>query len=308
MRKAFVRALSEEAKKNKKIILLTGDLGFNVLEEFRDLFPERFLNLGVAEANLVTVAAGLATTGYIPFVYSIATFMSMRPFEQIRSDVSLQNLNVKIVGVGGGLSYTKAGPTHHSMEDISLMRNLSNMTILAPFDQDETYTATKRMVKHKGPVYLRVGRNPDQTLKNVKEKFEIGKARQLISGSKVAICFTGSQISQSLEVVKILKQKGIDPSLYSFSTIQPIDKKNLSLIAKNHPFIFTVEEHRVSGGFGTAVLEELNKMNFTKNIFTPFGLSNSFTSISSEYENLLKLNNMMPNQIARVILSHINKK
>lgn len=308
MRKAFVRALSEEAKKNKKIILLTGDLGFNVLEEFRDLFPDRFLNLGVAEANLVTVAAGLATTGYIPFVYSIATFMSMRPFEQIRNDVSLQNLNVKIVGVGGGFSYTKAGPTHHSMEDIALMRSLPNMTIVAPFDQDETYTATKSIVKHNGPVYLRIGRNPEQTLKNIKDKFEIGRARQLISGSKAAICITGSQIGQALEVVKLLKQKGINPSLYAFSTIQPIDNKTLSLIAKKHPFIFTLEEHRVSGGFGTAILEELNKMKLTKNIFVPFGLNNSFTYISSEYENLLKFNNMMPNQIARAILSHINKK
>src|SRR5260221_12754810 len=113
MRKAFVHALTESAKKDTRIFLITGDLGFNILAPFKELFPDRCLNIGVAEANLMTVAAGLATTGFIPFVYSIATFASMRAFEQIRNDISLQNLNVKIIGVGGGLAYTKAGPTHH---------------------------------------------------------------------------------------------------------------------------------------------------------------------------------------------------
>ena len=235
MRKAFVKAMCEVAQKDKRIMLLTGDLGFNILEEFKYAFPERFLNIGVAEANLVTVAAGLSTTGYTPFIYSIATFMTMRPFEQIRNDISLQKLNVKIVGVGGGLSYTKAGPTHHSVEDIALMRMLPDMVIVAPFDQDETYAATKVIARYRGPVYLRIGRNPEMTIPLQKRKFVLGKGMQIRQGKEIALLITGSQIVHALEAVSQLERKNIFPSLYVLNSqssrhdINPFDCWKVSL-------------------------------------------------------------------------------
>jgi transketolase len=305
VRKAFVKALCREAYRNPKIILITGDLGYNVLEPFREKFPNRFLNTGVAEANLVNLAAGLSTMGFIPFVYSIATFMSMRPFEQIRNNVSLQNLNVKIVGIGGGLAYTKAGPTHHSMEDIALMRLLPNITIIAPSDSDTAYQATKAIVRHEGPVYLRLERNP-QVLNYLKpETFHIERGRQIVKGEKIAILATGTKVELALRIASILEKRKLRPSVFSFSTIQPLDKITLNKIFKKHSFIATVEEHRTSGGFGSAVEEfavgkGLNKVRLAK-----FGLKNFFSEASGNYEALLKLHDFTPEAIARSIYAKV---
>lgn len=304
MRQAFVKGLCEAAKKDKRIFLMTGDLGFNILEPFRDQFPERFLNIGVAEANLMTVAAGLSTTGFIPFVYSIATFASMRPFEQIRNDIALQNLNVKIVGVGGGLAYTKAGPTHHSMEDIALMRTLPNMTIVAPCNQDETYQATKAIAKHKGPVYLRIERNPDEPTRSVTSQFQIGKGEIVKKGRGIALLSTGTKLSNALDVASLLKKHGINPSVYAFPTIKPLDKDLLLQIVENHYLIATIEEHRISGGFGTAVAEFITNPKISKPTeLVRFGLKDTFTSISADYQTMLKYHEFLPGQIAKKLLA-----
>ncbi len=309
MRKAFVKALCEVAQKDKRIMLLTGDLGFNILEEFKYAFPERFLNIGVAEANLVTVAAGLSTTGYTPFIYSIATFMTMRPFEQIRNDVSLQKLNVKIVGVGGGLSYTKAGPTHHSMEDIALMRMLPDMVIVAPFDQDETYAATKVIARYRGPVYLRIGRNPEMTVPLRKRKFVLGKGMRIRKGKEIALLITGPQIVHALEAVSQLERKNIFPSLYVFSTINPLDTTLIRSIVRKYPFLCTLEEHRINGGFGTAVLETVNDswINPFPNVLR-LGLKNQFTPLSAEYNTLLNYHGITPEKIASAVYTFMKNK
>src|SRR4030042_5120910 len=175
MRAAFIRGLIKAADADPRGILMTGDLGYRFLEPFARKFPDRFLNIGVAEANLVTVAAGLSTTGYIPFIYSIATFASIRAYEQIRIDIAMQKLNVKIVGVGAGLAYNKAGPTHHSMEDVGLMRLLPDMTIISPIDIYETEAATAEIARHKGPIYLRLERNPKEPFYHKLPDFRIGK-------------------------------------------------------------------------------------------------------------------------------------
>jgi len=304
MRKAFIKALCEAAKKDKRIVLLTGDLGFNVLEEFQNRFPERFFNIGVAEANLVTVAAGLSTVGFHPFIYSIATFITMRPFEQIRNDVSLQNLNVKIVGIGGGLSYTKAGPTHHSMEDIALMRTLGNISIIAPFDQEETYLSTSAITKHEGPAYLRIGRNPEITIQNKKRSFILGKGIQAIQGDAFALCITGATISIALETIKLLKKKNIQPSLYIFSTIKPIDVSLLKKIAKEYKVIYTLEDHRIDGGFGSEVRDVIDNQLLSRKIpVIKMGLKNTFSQISADYDELLEHHELTPQQIVKQILS-----
>lgn len=306
MRKAFVAAISELAKNDEKIFLVTGDLGYRFLDGFAQQFPKRFLNIGVAEANLITFAAGLSSLGFIPFVYSIATFATMRPFEQIRNDVSLQNLNVKIVGIGGGLAYTKAGPTHHSMEDIALMRTLPNMTIIAPSDPDETFQAVKSIVKFKGPVYLRLERNPDSKKIIKQKKFIIGKARLILKGKEIAIITTGVKLYTALEVNKLLQNNKIYCSVISFPTIQPLDRKMIKQIIQNHNYIFTIEEHRKTGGLGSAISEFLAEIQQKNISFLRFGLTDSYSPISASYNELLKYHKLTPEQISRVILNKIS--
>lgn len=258
MRQAFIRALVEAARTDKRIFLLTGDLGYRFLEPFRDAYPDRFLNVGVAEANLVTVAAGLATTGYIPVVYSIATFMTMRPYEQIRNDIALQGLNVKLVGVGGGLAYSLAGPTHHSLEDVALMRTLGTMAIVAPGSPAEAYGATKALLAYDGGAYLRLERNPESP-PDAPADFTLGKARYVARGKRVALVFTGTKQSFTERVADLLRAKNINPTIAAFPTIHPLDQRTVLALGRDHELLVTIEEHRTSGGFGSAVLETLTE-------------------------------------------------
>ncbi len=309
MRKAFIKALCEIAKKDERVVLLTGDLGFNVLEPFKEHFPDRFFNIGVAEANLVTVAAGLATAGYIPLTYSIATFMSMRPFEQIRNMVSLQNLNVKIIAVGAGISYTKAGPTHHAIEDISLMRSLPNMTIIAPSDQKETYQATKAMLAYSGPVYFRIGRNPADSIVIPESTFIIGRARLLQKGEKIALLATGNQVEIAFQVAKILKQLNIQASIYSFPTVKPLDKQTLSEIYSSHVVIATLEDHSITGGFGSAICEDVYEEPLAVYpSIVRFGFKPGYSKLSASYSKMIEEYSFSPYQIAERILQIMMKQ
>jgi transketolase len=301
MRQAFVRALCEEARQNKKVFLITGDLGFRILEPFAEEFPDRFLNIGVAEANMVTVAAGLASTGYIPFVYSIATFASMRPFEQIRNDVCLQNLNVKIVGIGGGLAYTKAGPTHHSMEDIGLMRLLPNMTIIAPQDPHQAYAATHAIIKQQGPTYFRLERNPSAAVK--KTLFKFGKGIVIEEGAEIALLATGVQVYTAIEVATQLKKNGVKAGVYAFPTIQPMDKKLLETLSRKYKLLVSIEEHRIDGGFGSCIAEFISSSKNKPHLFR-FGFGNSFTSVSTDYPSMIEYHGLSSKQIVSNILQY----
>lgn len=302
MRKAFIKALCEAAKVDKKIMLLTGDLGFNVLEPFKEAFPDRFMNVGVAEANLATVAAGLASVGFKPFIYSIATFVSMRPFEQIRNDIALHKMNVKIVGVGGGLAYTKAGPTHHSMEDIALMRTLPDMTIISPSNPMDAYLATKALLHSSSPAYLRIERTAEIDIPYEVKSFAIGKAQLVLQGTDIVIVTTGSKLATGYTVSKQLHKKGISAGLYQFSTVCPLDASLLRKLAKQFPLIVTIEEHRIDGGFGSAVGEELLKISDRKAQLLKYGLRNTFTPFSSDYTSLLRFHSLLPEQITKMIL------
>jgi transketolase len=311
MRAAFIRGLISAASKNPKIFLITGDLGYRYLEPFAQRFPDRFLNIGVSEANMVTVAAGLSTTGYVPFIYSIATFASMRAFEQIRTDVSLQNLNVKIVGIGAGLAYTKAGPTHHSMEDIALMRMLPNMKIIAPIDPLETESATMAIAADRGPCYFRLEHNPRESYFRRVPIFRIGKGYRISgsadtadSGGDVAILFTGTKLDLANGTALLLRKKNISVSLFGFPSVHPLDATYLRTIAKKFPVIAILEEHRTSGGFGTAVGEFFMETDISVKLVR-IGLRNDFSTVSSGYEQLLKHHGMVPRIIAGKVVGRI---
>jgi len=257
MRNAFINTLTKLARKDKRIYLLTGDLGFSVLEIFARKFPKRFINCGVAEQNMMGVAAGLALSGKKPYVYSIIPFVTMRCFEQIRNDVCYQNLDVKIVGVGSGLAYGPLGATHYATEDIAILRALPNMTILSPADPIEARELTLKSYQTKNPTYLRLNKSGEKILYEKKPEIEIGKPIVLREGEKGVIIATGILLELGINVIEKLKEKGYNFKLISLPTLKPIDKEALLKELADSQLIFTLEEHSVIGGLGGAISEIL---------------------------------------------------
>lgn len=306
MRNAFIETLEEEAGKNKNIILLTGDLGFTVFERFMKKFPDRFINMGVAEANMIGVATGLSLTGKIPFVYSIAPFITLRPLEQIRNDVCMHKANVKIVGVGAGLSYSHAGPTHHSNEDIGVLRTLPNITLVSPADPVETKLATREIIKIKGPCYLRLGKKGEQKIYKKIPKFSLGKAIIIKRGTKVALICTGSITYNVIAAAKILHEKNIHPTIISMHTIYPLDQDLLKKIVKTHKIVITVEEHSVVGGLGSAVSEFLAESVQKDFIFKRVGIPKGFCFIVGDHNYLLNYYSLSPEKLAKTVTQVIS--
>src|SRR5260370_5765307 len=221
MRTSFIDTLCAQAAADERIWLLTGDLGYSVLERFADTFPNRYVNVGVAEQNLAGVAAGLARCGKIPFIYSIANFPTLRCLEQIRNDICYHEGNVKIVAVGGGLTYGAQGYTHHGVEDLAILRALPGMTVLAPGDPVETRLATKAVLDWPGPCYLRLGKAKEPVVHQTEPAFEIGRAITVRTGWDVTLISTGGMLHETLEVANRLKQQGIAGRALSRPTVKP---------------------------------------------------------------------------------------
>jgi transketolase len=259
VRDAYFTALAELAAGDDRIWALTGDLGIGLFDEFERVAPGRYLNVGIAEQNLVGVAAGLAYAGKLPFAYSIAPFMTSRPHDQIRVDVALPAANVKLVGVGGGVAYGTLGPTHHAIEDVALMRCLPNMTVLTPADPGEAYRATLAAAAHPGPVYLRLGKNGEPRALPAGAEFAIGRALRLSVGDDVAILSAGAILPEAQRAAALLEARGVRVSLTHFGTVKTLDRAAVAEAAATGSVV-TVEEHTVIGGFGGAVAEAMAEL------------------------------------------------
>lgn len=257
MRTAFINTLTELAEKDESIYLLTGDLGFSVFEDFAKRFPKRFVNCGVAEQNMMGVAAGLALSGKKVYVYSIVPFVTLRCLEQIKNDVCYQNLDVKIIGMGGGLTYGSLGATHHAIEDIAVLRALPNMTVLCPADPAETEELLLKSYQTKNPTYIRLAKSKEKSLYNTKPKLEIGKPSVLKEGRDGALISTGIQVVLCMEVVEKLKEAGLNFKLISLHTLKPINRESLLKEIIEIKKIFVLEEHSIIGGLGSIVAEIL---------------------------------------------------
>ena len=260
MRTAFIKTLIGLAEKNERIFLLTGDLGFSVLEEFKEKFHGRFINAGIAEANMIGVAAGLALTGKLVYVYSIVPFVTLRCLEQIRNDICYQRLNVRIIGIGGGLSYGTAGGSHYSLEDIAIMRAMPDLAVVAPGDPLETESLIKESINYDGPLYIRLGKGRDPEVHKKIKSFKIGKGILIKPGKDIGIISTGNILFNSLKSAELLLESKIDPAVLSMHTVKPIDRIGLARFVKGKKAVFTVEEHDVDGGLGSAVAEVLSEM------------------------------------------------
>lgn len=247
MRRAFADVLMKIAENNPRVVFLTGDLGYEVFDEFRDTFGPRYVNVGVAEAQLVCCAAGLAKEGWKPIVYSIGSFMTGRPFEQLRVSVSYPNLPVVVVGAGAGYTYADSGVTHHAAEDFALMSTLPNMTVVAPGDPGEVTDLMPQLVDLTGPSYIRIGRFGEPSYSALSPT-KLGKARLVREGYDVAVVTTGDVASVAVEAVDRLVSTGIQPSLFQLHTVKPLDTSELARIFEPYHTLVVVEEHIPSGG------------------------------------------------------------
>lgn len=307
MRTEFVKTLEELAQNDDRIFLLTGDLGFSVFERFQEKNPDRFFNMGIAEANMVGVAAGLALSGKIVYIYSIVPFVTMRCFEQVRNDLCLQNLDVKIIGAGGGLSYGYLGPTHHSIEDIAIMRSLPNMTVVCPGDPAEAGMATRMAAAHDGPVYIRLGRGGEPVIHDSVNNFEIGRGILVKDGDNIAIISTGNMLESAVLAAEKLKEKNISARVISMHTVKPLDRDLVLKTAKETKAIFTLEEHSLIGGLGGAVSEVLSECG-EKILFRRLALPDSFIKISGSQKYLRQINLLSTDLIVDRILKELERR
>lgn len=302
MRDTFVKTLIELAKKDKNIELVTGDLGFGVLKPYWEQLPEQFINAGIAEQNMTTMAAGMALEGKTVFTYSIGNFPTIRCLEQIRNDCAYHNANVKIVCVGGGFVYGSLGMSHHATEDLALLRALPGVVVMAPGDLVEAECATKAIAEYPGTCYLRLGRGGEKRIHDKIDNFQIGKAIKINDGEKVALFSAGAIFDEVQEACKLLNEEGINPALYTFPTIKPIDKDVIEKYASEFDYVVTVEEHNIVGGFGGAVSEVMAEMKNKKAQLIRIGLNDIYSSIVGSQKYLRDQYGMSAKKIVQRVM------
>lgn len=255
MRTAYLDTLYDLASKDKRVYALISDNGAIVYDRYRQDLSAQYLNLGISEANMLGMAAGMASCGKIPFAYTIGAFLAYRAFEFIRNDICLQKQNVKIVGTGAGEVYSALGPTHHSTEDLGGLRSLPNLTILCPASPLEVKKATIAAYEYDGPIYLRLGTNKEAEIYNEDYTFEIGKGVMLREGNDVTLIGTGSILKDILEIAELLSRENIQARVINIHTIKPIDKEIILRAIEETEKIAVIEDHNVIGGLGSAVAE-----------------------------------------------------
>ncbi len=254
MRNEFVNALTALAEADPRVILLTGDLGFSVLEDFAERYPDRFYNVGVAEQNMLGTATGLAEAGFTPFVYSIATFASMRAYEFVRNGPVLHDLPVRVVGVGGGFDYSTNGVTHYALEDVGIMRIQPGLHVAAPADPAQAVTALEAGHRVPGPVYFRLGKRRDP-VPGLREPFEWGRMTVLGEGEDVAIVALGTMAGEAVRAAELLEERGIGTSVGVLSSVSPPPADDLERLVSGTKLVVSVEAHYRSGGAGSIVAE-----------------------------------------------------
>ena len=254
MRGAFAKTLTELAK-DSRIYLLTGDLGYMALEPFAEKFPDRFINVGVAEQNMVGIATGLAEAGFIPVVYSIVTFASLRPYEFIRNGPILHQLPVRIAGVGGGAEYGHNGATHYGLEDVGVMRVQPGITVIAPADAQQTRTALEKTYDLPGPIYFRLGKDDRIVVPGLDGQFELGKAQVIRDGTDLLLIAMGGITSEVARAAEILSQDGINARVVVVASINPAPVEDLKRELSQHRQVITVEAHYAQGGLASLVSE-----------------------------------------------------
>ena len=299
MRNAFAEQLYLNAKKNKKINIVAADISpAGSMEKLRNEYPDRFINVGVAEQVMIGVCAGLAMRGKRPFAYTIATFSLYRPFEMIRDDLCYQNLDVTIVGMGAGTIYSNLGGTHLTQEDISIAKSLPNMKIICPCDPLELREAVDYCSsKSKGPTYLRIGKSGEKNYSQLsKEKWKFGKIRKIINGSKTCILTYGPIIKKAFELKEKIRSLKINPSIYSCHTIKPLDVLRIKKIFNKYRTVIVLEDHSMINGLASDI-KQLAFDNKFKGKILEFSLKDKFFHTYEKQDDMLDLHGISVNKI-----------
>jgi transketolase len=305
-RDAYGDALVALGKKRDDVVVLDADLsGSTKTSKFAKVFPDRFFNIGIAEQDMMGTAAGLAIAGKLPFASTFAVFATGRAWEQVRQSICYPNMNVKIVASHAGITVGEDGGSHQSVEDIAVMRVLPHMTVIVPADGPETLQAIEAVVEHKGPCYVRVGRNKVQTLFGAEYAFKIGKAHVFNEGKDAAIIATGIMVAEAIKARDLLKTEGIDAGVINMSTIKPIDAGAVAAAAKHSGAIVTAEEHSIIGGLGGAVAEVLCESAPVP--MARVGVKDAFGT-SGDQEGLMKHYGLSADDIVTAVKEVMKKK
>ncbi len=301
MRTAFINELFALAKQDPRIVLIVGDLGFGVVTPFMEQLPAQFLNAGVAEQNMTGMAAGMALSGKIALTYSIANFPTLRCLEQVRNDVCYHNANVKVVSVGGGFTYGAMGATHHAVEDLAVMRALPGLLVVAPGDPIEARATTRAIIEYTGPCYVRLGKAGEPIVHPSSINFELGKAIHMREGRDATLISIGGILQNTVRAAERLAKKGIETRVLSMHTLKPLDVEAVLAAARDTEAIFTIEEHSILGGLGTAVAEVLAEAEGIKAPLKRIGVPPAFSPHIGSQEYMLQCHGLTDEAIALTV-------
>jgi transketolase len=301
VRTAFINELFALAKQDDRIVLIVGDLGFGVVTPFMEQLPRQFLNAGVAEQNMTGMAVGMALSGKIALTYSIANFPTLRCLEQVRNDVCYHNANVKVVSVGGGFTYGAMGATHHAVEDLAVMRALPGLLVVAPGDPVEARAATRAVIEHSGPCYVRLGKAGEPVVHQSAINFELGKAIHMREGQDATLISIGGILQNTVRAADRLSKKGIETRVLSMHTLKPLDVEAVLAAARETDAIFTVEEHSILGGLGTAVAEVLAEAEGIKAPLKRIGVPPAFSPHIGSQEYMQQCHGLTDEAIALTV-------
>ena len=301
MRNAFAKQVTALAEQDERVVLLSGDIGNRLFDDFKTKCPGRFYNCGVAEANMVGVAAGLAMSGLRPVCYTITPFITYRCMEQIRIDVCYHETPVIIVGTGSGLSYASLGSTHHSCEEMGMLRLLPGLTILAPADEMEVRAGLKSALRHEGPVYMRIGKKGEPVLYKTEPELVIGKAIPLRAGTEICLLSTGTMLSVALEAAEALEKEGRSTAVFSVPTVKPLDTELLEEVFSKFKVVATIEEHSILGGLGGSVAEWRADQDAPRARLLRFGTRDEFLHETCEQEEAREYFGLTSSAIARKV-------
>ncbi|MEO8040920.1 MAG: transketolase C-terminal domain-containing protein [Betaproteobacteria bacterium] len=306
MRNAFADEITKLGAEDPRIVLLAGDIGNKLFDKFKLAAQSRFFNCGVAEANMMGVAAGMALSGLRPVIYTITPFTTTRCLEQIRVDACYHKAPVLIVGTGAGMSYAELGPTHHSCEDIGLLRMLPGMTVLAPCDEVEVRLGLRAAIEHDGPVYMRIGKKGEPVIHKTKPDFRIGHAITIRPGEDVALISTGNMISPVLEAAERLAAEGISARVENFHTVKPLDRDRLDELFSRYPVVAAVEEHSRLGGLGGSIAEWLAQQDAPRARLLSFGTDDAFMHEVGSQDYARRKFGLTGENIAAEVLAKLN--
>jgi transketolase len=307
MRTEFMKTLTELAAEDDRIMLVTADLGWSVVDRFARRFSGRFLNVGVAEQNMAGLATGLARDGMIPYLYSIATFSSMRCYEQFRNGAALHNLPIRLIGIGGGFSYGHAGPTHHALEDLTIMRTQPAVTVIAPADHCQTRSALQSMAQHPGPVYLRIDKNDRPELPGLAGKFALGRPEQIRAGWDVLLLSTGSVTFEVLKAADLLESAGLSAAVAVMAHLPFMPSTELMAFLADYSRVVTVEEGSTAGGLGSLTAEAIARGGLRCRLIS-LGVAQPVPSLTGSTAYMRRLVGLAPDSIALEAMSLVRRR